>query len=522
MNHDDAPDGDDGQTLTGRTFSGLRWTYLQMVVSSVLQLVVAGVLARLLDPEAFGLVALATLTLRFVNYLARGGVTGAIVQKPELRDEDVRAGFTASLVLGLVFFGVVLVGAPLAADLVRTPELVPVLRWMGLQLLLHGLGATADGLLRRRLDFRTVALRSIVSYVVGYAGVALVMAAMGFGLWSLVAGSLAQTGIWALLSYVASPHPVLPTLSREAHRAILSFGLRVSLISFLEFLGTELDTLAVGRYLGAGPVGLYNRAYILVKLPLQQATMSLSSVLFPAFSTMQTEVDRVQRGYLGALRLTSALVVPVAAGMAVAGRDLVLTVLGPDWTEAIVVVPWLAASAALNVITHLAAIVSEAKARLNPKIAISLLKLATLAAMLTVAAGRDLVWFAAALTVADLVAHVAYAGLVTRVLELPLSRVLAAYLPSLAAAATVGLAIAAVAQPAEAAGAPPVVRLAVAVLTGAVVVLLNLRWGALRAARNEAVDRLGYAGIGEHTRGGRALRAVLGVSSSRGTRSGRR
>lgn len=514
-------DGDEADgALTRRTFGGLQWTYLQTIVSSILQLVVAAVLARLLDPADFGLVALATLTLRFVNYLARGGITQAVIQKPDLTEEDVRAGFTASVVLGAVFFGVVLLGAPVASELLNTPELVPVLRWMGLQMFLFSLGATADGLLRRRLQFRAIAIRGILSYVVGYAGVALVLSAMGAGIWALVAGALTQTGLWSLMAYVAAPHRVLPTLSREAHRSILAFGSRVSLISFMEFLGMELDTLAVGRYAGAASVGLYNRAYLLVKLPLQQATTSLSSVLFPAFANLQSDLDRVRRGYLGALRLVSAFVVPAAVGMAVAREELVLTVLGEDWVGATVVVPWIAASASLNLLTHLAGVLAEAKGRLNPKLVITFLKVLTLIAMLAVAADRQLEWFAIALATADLFSHVCYTWLASRIVKVPLRTVLAAYLPAVVAGALVGAAIAVARIPLEAAALPVAVRLLVEIAVAALVLVAALRFGPVRSARDEALNRLALAGLDASSRGGAALHRILG--HPRGGRAGPR
>lgn len=475
----------------------------------------AAVLARLIDPAAFGIVALATLTLRFANHLARGGIAQAVVQKPDLDAQDIRAAMTASSVLGLAFMASIWIGAPIAGRLFSDADLVPVLRWMALDLVFFGFSATADALLRRELAFRTLAIRNVVSYVVGYVAVGLPLAIAGAGVWSLVAAILSQSGIRALLTVAARRHPAVPTFRAGPHRAILAFGGRVSIISVLEFLGTELDTIAVGRYLGSEAVGLYNRAYLLVKLPLQELTTSLSRVLFPAFASVQREDIRVRRAYLSALRLTSAATIPVAMGMAVAREELVLVLLGPRWTDATVVVPFIALAAALNTLSHICAVVAEARARLNPKIAITLLKVAVLLGLLALARDRGLAWYGAALAGADLISHISYLRLTSSVAGVPARRSMVTYLPAVAAGLIVAGVIGAGRIATITLGWPTAAVLATEVALGGIVLLGTLRYGPLAATKRDLLGRLESAGIGRGTRSGRFLdRALRGRGSS--------
>ncbi len=483
-------------SLTRRTISGLQWTYAQTGVNAVLQLAVAAVLARLLTPEAFGLVAIGDLTLRFVNYIARAGIAQAVVQKPDLDERDVRAAFLDSTGLSIVFFGVAWLIAPAAAALFEAPDAVPVLRWMALSLPLYGIGAVADGLLRRDLRFRAVALRDIASYVLGYGIVAMIGAAQGWGVWALVAATLTQTGSKSVLAFIARPHAVRPTIDRAAHRAVLGFGSRVSLISFFEFLGGELDTIAVGRFAGTSALGLYNRAYLIVRLPVYHLTTSLSKVLFPAFSAVQRETERLRSAYLGAVRVTAALVIPTAAGIAAAREEIVRVILGDQWLDAIPVLPWIAVASALGMITHFAALVAEAQAALNRKIVLAISKVVVLAALLAGASLQDELWaYGAALAGAALWVHLGYLLLIGRLLQMPARTPVLAYAPAVLAGAIVAGAISLARLPLVADHVNDVVVLVVEVLVGAIALPLMVRFGPLTAVRDEIGLRLHNAGL---------------------------
>lgn len=498
-------------SLTRRTVAGLQWSYLQTAVSAVLQLGMAAVLARVLTPKAFGLVALGDLSLRLVNYLARAGVTQAIVQKRDLTDADIRAGWTLSVGLGIVFAAVVWFLAPLGAVLFDAPDVTPVLRWMGLDLVLFGLGATADALLRRRMRFKTLALRDIASYVVGYPIVGLTLALNGAGVWALVAAVLTQSGLRSILAWLAVRHDLRPTVDRGAHRSVLAFGSRVSLISLLEFLGGELDTFAVGRYAGTSALGLYNRAYLLARLPTYQITTSLSKVLFPAFSEVQQEVDRLRSALLSAIRVTAAVVVPIAAGIAVAAPEIVRVLLGEDWVGAIPVLPYVAGAAGLSMLTHFLAIAAEARAELDRKLVISGARLVVLVGLLALAVGEDLWAYGAALLGSKVFAHLAYLRLGRRVADLRPSTVVRAYAPALLAGALVAAAVAGVRLAVAAVTSSPLVVLAAEIATGAVVLVVSLRVGVLAGARRELAARLALAGTTEGAgRGARLARALVG------------
>jgi lipopolysaccharide exporter len=497
--------------------SGLRWTYTQAAVSAVLQLVMAAVLGRLLTPAAFGLVALANLVLRFVDRFARIGVSQAIVQKLDLDDEDVRAAFTISVGFSAMFTAAAWLASPLAADLFNEPGLVPVLRAMSLSLLIVGLGAPSTGLLRRDMRFRTLAIIGIVSYVVGYGIVGVGLAILGGGVTALVGAALTQAGVTTVVAYAIRRHSVRPSRSRAAYRAIIAFGGRVSVIGFFEFLGNELDTLAVGRYANVTQLGLYNRGYLLVSLPLYQLKSGLSKVLFPALSSIQTDLPRLRRTYLSAIGGAAAIGLPICAGIAVAANELILVILGPQWVDAVPVVPWLAVAAAMSLVGHFGGVMAEALNVLNAKLVIVVSKVGFLAVLLWLAAGGPVEGYAAALAGAATYAQFAYVLVMARTLRLPSATILARLAPAVLAAALVVMAQGGVRWLLVLAATPEALSLAAQIGTAAIVLAASLRFGPLRTTAREVVARTGQLApdgttgdAGSRRRLTRIIRSILG------------
>ena len=500
--------------LSRRTFGGLQWTYIGSVVGAVLQIAMTAVLARLLTPAAFGLVALAGVFLRFVDYFAKAGITQALVQKQTLTRDDIRAGFTLSAGIGIVFAAIAVLAAPLAGTFAQDPDIVPVLRWLSLGLVIQGLAAPSVALLRRELRFKPLALIGIVSYIVGYAGVGLAMALTGAGVYALVGAMLTQGLARALGMYAIVRHPLLPTTERSSYRAILGFGARVSVIGFLEFLRSNLDTLAVGRFAGSANLGLYNRANMLADLPSYHLSSGLSQVLFPSFSAIQLDHRRLRGAYVSAVGMSAAIILPLNAGMAVAASEIVLVVLGPQWIGSIPVMPWLLLASAIGLVGHFAGIVAEAQAALNAKMLVAGGSTVVLATLLVLAQGRPLSAYGAALAATALFSHIGYVAILRRTLDTSYSELIRPYRPAIIGAACVAAAIAGMrALFIYVLGAGVLSVLIAEMLTGTVTLALLFRVGPLRVFRDDLARRLTDSGILRDASNGRS-RAILWLIGS--------
>jgi len=426
-------------SLTSKTLSAAKWTYLSTAVTASLQIVVTAVLARLLTPDAFGLVAMSSLVLRFGQYFAQMGVGQAIVQRAELNDDHTSAGFWSSVMIGAVFSGAAWLLAPLAASAFDSPDLAPVLRIMGLSFFISGTSTTSFALLRRAMRFRAIAITEIMAYVIGYGG-ALVLAATGAGVWSLVFAGLAQTAV-ASASYNLLARPILVPVTRwQPYRELLGFGTAVSFISFLEFLSANLDTIAVGKLAGATQLGFYNRALSLTGLPMQYMSTSLSRVLLPSFSRVQEETARAGRAYVSLMTVFAGIGLPIAFGMSGASTEIVAVLLGSQWTASVPVMRIVAVASVAAMLAHFGGVLMEATAHLREKVALRVIQLVVFIGLLLILSRYGLTGYALAFAISESGQLLAQSAVLCRVMSIRALDLIGAYVPGLvggAAAAAV-------------------------------------------------------------------------------------
>lgn len=477
------------------TVQGVKWSTAATILTAIMQVGYTAIMARLLSPAAFGVVALANVVLRFGGYFAQMGMEQAIIQKQELTRHDVRAAFTASVLLGIVFGGLLILLAPLSIYIFHEPDVVPVAQVLALSLLLTGMSATALSLLRRGMQFRTLAIVEVSSYVAAYGGVGVMMALNGYGVWSLVAASVAQGLLVGLLAYLVTRHSVLPLLSWRHYEPLWNYGSRISLISFLEFIGSALDTLIIGRVLGTALLGVYNRAWMLVSLPMYMLTTSVSKVIFPAFSQVQADQARMRKVYLSSVTLVASLILPTAAGMMMAAPELVYSLLGPKWGDSIPLLRVMGFTSGLMLITMFGGIVSDARARLREKTIIILQYLLVLPGLFWLLHGWGLMGYAVALNVGAVLYAALFARLLHQDLAIPYAQLLRLYVPGLVNAAVIGLVFGGLRLVLASLHLAPVLALAAFALTGALVLAALVFVVPLPGLRRELcsfLDRLSH------------------------------
>ncbi|MBC7920085.1 MAG: lipopolysaccharide biosynthesis protein [Ferruginibacter sp.] len=421
-----------GQSLTSKTVQGVKWSTASTIANAVIQLGYSATMARLLEPGAYGLVSMSDQIIRFGAYFAQMGLMHALIQKKELANEDIRASFTASFGLGLLFTAFFWLVAPLAADAVfGNPQVVPILRASAFTLLFNGLAATAAGLLRRRLDFKRVAAVETASYVVGYAGVGLTCAFNGLGVWSIVYAALSQSLINALLFNFVARHDLRLLFDWQYYRPLVRYGSQSSLISFTEYFCNSFDILLIGRLLGQYPLGIYNRAFYLVYLPTYQLTHSLSKVMFSSYSQLQAQLDKLGKAYLSSIVLIAAMVLPISLGIMAASREMVLVLLGDQWTESIPVLGILCVAVPFNVLSTIPAAVCSATAHLKSKLLLKLGYVLILGGLFFLLKGYGLTGFATAVAIGEIIQTLMYGYLMHRILSIGFGSLLKGYLPGL-------------------------------------------------------------------------------------------
>lgn len=329
--------------LAARTVRGMAWAYGSYIGGRVLVLVSTVILARVLVPADFGVVALALTFMVFLDTVKDLGLGQALIVVPDRRlAAAAQTAFCGSIALGAGLSLATALLAPLAANFFGEPQLHGLLAVLGLNFLLRSLGSTHLALARRSLDFRSRTISETCDVVTrGVVSIALALA--GAGPWSLVIGYLAGTcaalvAIWWRVPWRPSRRPSVVHL-----RHMLSFGGLLTFVDVGQAFAHEIDYLFIGRMLGPSLLGEYTIAFRLPELLIINLSIVAGVVLFPAYA--QLERERLAQAFLVSLRYTAVLVLPVAVGLGLLARPVVLTLFGSQWEAAIPVMRVLCAYA---------------------------------------------------------------------------------------------------------------------------------------------------------------------------------
>jgi PST family polysaccharide transporter len=321
--------------LTAQTLHGFKWSGLGAVLQAALQLIVLSSLAHLLTPHAFGLFGIALIFSTFAERIGKLGVGPAIVQLEHLEQTHIRIGFSLSLALGLLMFSLLWLFAPFFADFFDETELLAVLRAVALLFVIDSAGTVSENLLQRDLRFKELLVVNSLAYLFGNGIVAITCAWLGYGVWSLVAGSLAGRLIKVFILLRLSPQTPTLSFSFNHTKQLLRLGFGFTIGKVLNYAALQGDNFIVGRFLGAELLGIYTRAYQLMTLPAYYFGQVLEKVLFPAMAKRQSKRERLVYVYLMGIELVSCLALPIAVFLYVAAPELIYVILGPQWVEVI-------------------------------------------------------------------------------------------------------------------------------------------------------------------------------------------
>ena len=321
--------------LEGRVLRSTGWVALGLGVSQIASFLALFVLARILDPQDFGLVALAWTVLYFLEQIQETGVGAALIHRRKDVAEAAGSALlytpTVSVVLYLVVFAV----APLAARFLHAPDLVDVLRVMALVLVFRGLAVVPGAILERDLDFRS---RTIAELAAAFTqiGVFLVLAVAGLGVWSLVFGNLAGAAVQTALYWLFVPWlPSVRRASRPILLELMRYGRFVGAHNLLVVVNNTVANVVVSRVLGTTSVGLYSVASRLANFPNSVIGVIVSRPMFSVYSMLQHDLPAIRHAYVRTFQRIALFAVPASLGVAIAAEPIVRTVLGENWLPAV-------------------------------------------------------------------------------------------------------------------------------------------------------------------------------------------
>ncbi|MHC4103454.1 MAG: MOP flippase family protein, partial [Planctomycetota bacterium] len=327
--------------LRQKAAKGILWSVIQKWGREAISFLTFIALSRMLAPESFGLVALATVFTASIKIFLDQGFSAAIVQRSELEREHLDTAFWISILIGILFTVGGIAASGLVAAFFEEARLAPVLSWLSLSFILGALSSTQIAILRRDLAFKSLAARSLTATMAGgIVGVS--MAFAGFGVWSLVGQHLTIALVGVFVLWRASDWRPGFNLSMKHYKQLFTFGVSVTGNNFLKAFVRRSDDFLIGYFLGPTLLGYYTIGYRLLLVMMRVVTGIINSVAFPTFSRIQHKPERMRNAFYKVTQYTSLLAFPIFMGLAVLAPEIVPALFGEKWGPSIPVMQILA------------------------------------------------------------------------------------------------------------------------------------------------------------------------------------
>jgi len=316
-----------------KTIRGGAARLIGQALKSLLRLGTIIVLARLLDPSDFGIVAMVTVVTGVFEIFATGGLSAAAVQKPEISNAEISTLFWFNIAIGVLLGLLCIAAAPVLSTFYSEPETALVMIAIAPTFVINATAVQHMALLQRHLRYTTLAAIEVESEIVTGI-VAIVMALAGFGYWAVVASVITGPLVLTIGAWVTSGWlPGLPRNVRDVY-PMLRFGGTVTLNGLVVYVAYNLDKVLLGRYFGPAVLGIYGRAYELINLPTRILNTSIGAVAFSSLARLQREPARLKTYFLKGYSLVVSITLPATIACAVFADDIILVTLGPNWTAA--------------------------------------------------------------------------------------------------------------------------------------------------------------------------------------------
>ena len=335
--------------LASRSVRGGMSTFSFQLAKTVIQMVSVVVLARVLTPDDFGLIAMVAVVLGFMELFKDAGLTYVTIQQKTISVDQASALFWVNMATVSALGMCILALSPLVARFYNQPALTAVCAALSLAFVLNGLSVQHDAMLRRHMRFTALGVSQTLSRALSTI-VCIALAIAGWGYWALVAGTFALSISSSLISFFMFPW--VPGRPRRGSgvRPMLRFGTHMVQFEFVAYFSRNMDNILVGKFIGADGLGLYSRAFQLFMQPFTQIRAPLIDVALPVLSSLRTYPSRYRSYYERLLDVTATLTVPLAVYSILEADFIVRVMLGYQWIGVVPVFRILAVAGILQAV----------------------------------------------------------------------------------------------------------------------------------------------------------------------------
>ena len=409
-----------------KTLSGINWSAIAMLAQTLLGLFVGAILARLLEPSDFGLLAIVLIIIGFAELFASLGMRPAVARMPEINDAVIKQANTLSLLMGTSLCAGIWFVAPYIAAFFNEPSSTALVQVTAIGVWFTAISAASRGLLMRRFEFKWLSKVDMVAYLFGYAAVGITLALTGFGVWSLV---LAHLGSMLVTSFmILFKQPPRYTLRLKADQAgqLFKFGLGVSFNNLMAHIAGHIDYFLIGKFLSTSALGFYTRGFHLVTLPIYKVANILTSVMLPSYAELSDDDARLRDVFTRLVSAAGLLMIPMYASFAVSADYIIIGMYGEKWQPAVLPFQILACAGVFKTMTFLAGTVIQAKNRVHHESIAQTINTLLLACAVFALVKHGITVVALCLVVSNFFMYTAQSFIALRAIQLPLRQYLKA------------------------------------------------------------------------------------------------
>jgi len=322
------------KTLKKLTIDAMLWNTIQRFSVLVIQFVSTIVLARLLMPADFGVIAMLNIFIVVSNVFIDGGLGAALIQKKNITDIDYSTAFCWNLVLSILLSVILFITAPKIAEFYKMPILVNVLRVQSSLLIINSFSVIPTSFLMKAMRFKTLAIRYIIAALIGTV-IAVILALNNFGVWSLVWSNIVSKIAGVVLLWSLSPFKPSLKFNKKSLISLFSFGGLVMFSNIIEKLYTNIQALIIGRLFSADDLGYYSKAYSVQQIPAGSLSTVISSVAFPALSSLQENKNSFYRNFVIMIKSIAFLSFPIMVLLIVIAQPFFVLLFTEKWIDSV-------------------------------------------------------------------------------------------------------------------------------------------------------------------------------------------
>lgn len=320
--------------LKQKVLNNLIWRFAERVGAQGVSLVVSIILARILAPEVYGVIALVTVFINILNVFIDSGLASALIQKKDADDIDFSSVFYFNITVCCALYILMFFAAPLIARFYENDTLIPIIRVLSLTLIISGIKDVQHAYVTRSLQFKRFFFATIGG-TVGAAIIGIYMAYKGYGIWALVAQYLFNNAADTIILFVMVKWRPKAVFSWERLKGLLSYGWKLLVSALLDTGYNSLRQLIIGKKYTSSDLAYYNRGRAFPELIVQNVNSSINSVLFPTMSQVQDDKERLKEMTRRAIKTSTYIMAPLMMGMAFCSESIIRLFLTEKWMECI-------------------------------------------------------------------------------------------------------------------------------------------------------------------------------------------